>query len=452
MNKSEIIFNYILSNFKLKYEVGDDLLKIDYGIVTDARIRINDSGSNFFDKLENVDPQKVFFKEWNGSKIPFFFGDHSSELISKSEVSVVINVDIIAGAFYFLSGWQEQFVTQKDKFGRYPYQESIQKKLDIEIIPVVNYYFDILKKAIEECYNVRLAERIKGKFMVNISHDIDELDTLWLQEGYHALKKGKILALPVIVLEKLKLINKTNPTISRILEFENNNNLHSDFFFLCKKGMDGLFKNADYEINGEPIVAATRQIIQQGSDIGIHGSFHTHNSIKNLTDDIKTLESVTGRKVNGNRFHFLSYDCKNTPAVLESCNIGYDSTLGFAEYIGFRNAYASVFYLFDLHRFQATKTLEFPLSLMDASLYFPQYMNLNFEQSIVAVKKLINEVEKVNGLLVINWHNTGYLKYKNNWLHPLLTEIIQECKNRSGVFKKMGEICKILSDEKAWSL
>ena len=452
MTRAMIIFNYVMANFKLKYEVGEDLLKIDYGIDTGAKIRINNSGSGFFDQPSKVDLKSAFYHEWKEIKIPFLFGDSVKQLYTSTDSKYEINADIIASTFYFLSCWQEQFAVKNDRFNRFTYKESIQKELNITLIPVVNYYFDILKSVIEECYNVRLAERIKGNFTVNLSHDIDELDTLWLQEGYHALKKGKLVSLPAIVLEKLKLFNKTDPSLSRILGFERSNKLQSDFFFLCRRGMDGLFKNADYDIKGEGIAEASRQIIQEGNEIGVHGSFHTHYSVDKLTDDIKTLESVTGHKVKGNRFHFLSYDCMITPSVLQSCGINYDSTLGFAEHIGFRNGYANAFYLFDIQNFKSTSVIEFPLSLMDASLYFPQYMHTDYEQSFEAVKKLITEIEKVNGLLVINWHNTGYLQYKNNWLQPLLTDIINECRKRQGVFVKMSEVCNLLSDEKAWSL
>ena len=448
MDKDKIIVDYIIANFKLKYEVADTYLNIDYNTTKGAKIRINHSGSGYFNKKEELNLNTVFFKEWNDRNIPFLFGDAQYPLITYDNGNCVINADIIASSFYLLTNWQEQFVKETDRYGRFPFEESIQKKLDFTYLPVVNYYFDMLKTAIEKTYAVKISLRNNSKLSTILSHDIDELEKLWLQDGFHALKKGNVFALPGIVFNHLQKNSTTNPSIKSVLELNKEFNIHSDFFILCSNKHDGVYKNADYQISSTVARNTIQEIVDAENEIGVHGSFFTHQSNEKLADDIQILEKVTKRKIKGNRFHFLSYDCLLTPSILQDCRIQYDSTLGFAEHIGFRNSYADIFLLFDLKNFQSTKVFEFPLALMDASLYFPHYMNCNFDQSVEQVKKLIGEVEKVNGVLVINWHNSSYLKFKNSWLQSLLKEIILICRSKNAAFTTMPEMVRILQPAK----
>ena len=446
--KEEIIVDYILANFKLKYEVDDSYLNIDYNSSKEAKIKIDHSGSGYFNTNIELDLQSVFFKEWNGNNIPFLFGDSQRPLIIFDDNKCTINADIIASSFYFLTGWQEQFIKDVDRYGRFPFKESIQKKLDFTYVPVVNYYFDLLKSAIEKTYSVKISLRNKANLQAIISHDIDELETLWLQEGYHALKKGNIFALPGILWNQLQRNKQSNDSIKSILQLNSDFGIHSDFFFLCNNSNDGVYKNADYNINSGIAHKAIDDVLHSGNEIGVHGSFFTHQSDDKLSKDIRILEKVTRKKIRGNRFHFLSYDSLITPAVLQDCRIQYDSTLGFAEHIGFRNSYADVFFLFDLKKFQSTTVIEFPLSLMDASLYFPHYMNCNYKQSVDEANRLIAEVEKVHGVLVINWHNSSYLKFKNNWLNPLLKEILSICRGKNALFTTMPEMVQFIQPAK----
>ena len=105
-----------------------------------------------------------------------------------------------------------------------------------------------------------------------------------------------------------------------------------------------------------------------------------------------------------------------TPKVLNQAGIKYDTTIGFQESIGFRNSICTPFYLYDFEEKKAFDFLEIPLNIMDCSLEFENYMNLNSEDSFEEIKKLIQEVKKFNGNVCINWHNTYFSDYlKGDW-------------------------------------
>jgi len=48
--------------------------------------------------------------------------------------------DAVASTFFFLSGWQEVHTKASDEHGRFPFEASIQFKLSMADLPVVDWY------------------------------------------------------------------------------------------------------------------------------------------------------------------------------------------------------------------------------------------------------------------------------------------------------------------------
>ena len=108
----------------------------------------------YYGSLENyMGNQRIVFIE---SKKPidvdavFFIDDLpvlSSSMPEKKqwyeirENSLFFYHDVLKSAFFLLSGMQEWHCSETDKFGRFPFAASIQKRLNIVQKPVVNYYF-----------------------------------------------------------------------------------------------------------------------------------------------------------------------------------------------------------------------------------------------------------------------------------------------------------------------
>jgi hypothetical protein len=143
-------FEYFRKNFTLHYNLSG--IEIDYGNVNSNSISIcKNCNDLFWDGLNDIEEDKIVWKIWKGVRIPFLFHNSDREEIYtiSNNGKAVINYDIVASTFYFLSGWNEYTNSRKDEFGRISYNESIIKRLNISSIPVVNYYFDILCEAIQ---------------------------------------------------------------------------------------------------------------------------------------------------------------------------------------------------------------------------------------------------------------------------------------------------------------
>jgi hypothetical protein len=89
------------------------------------------------------------------------------------------------------------------------------------------------------------------------------------------------------------------------------------------------------------------------------------------------------------------------------CGLAYDSTVGYADRIGFRAGTCIPYrpWLFSLDR--AANLLEIPLLVMDGTLL--HYMGLSPEQSLDAVQELVARCRAVGGVFTLLWHNSSLL-------------------------------------------
>ena len=435
---SNIILNYVLKNFLLKYEADKFITEIGYESQDANRIAIKSSGFSYFSNNTANFPSTIYRKGYFGREIPFLFGDADKEIIEIKEDRILIHADIISSAFYFLSGWQEKNVLSHDEFERFKYADSIQYKLKITEVPVVNYYFLVLKEAIEKAFSVKIKTRKTEQFSCFISHDIDDWEKLWMQEAFHALKSLNPIGVTEYLLYKLTG-RDTNKTFEKLLGIEDRHHVKSNFFFIAQKGGEVKNRNADYDLNNKNFQKAIRKLAEQGNEVGVHGSFFTHDSLANLLSDKQKIEAITKSNIIGNRFHFLCFDVNKTPLVLEQTGFRYDSTLGFAEQPGFRNSYADPFYLFNWEKLSGSSVIEFPHTIMDATFYFTKYMNIDSLAAIGKINTMIDEVSKVNGCLVFNWHNTSYMKFKRREWAKVIDDVIETCLNKGARFYTFSE-------------
>ena len=78
----------------------------------------------------------------------------------------------------------------------------------------------------------------------------------------------------------------------------------------------------------------------------------------------------------GNRFHYLMFDPEKTVQILEDCGIKYDTSLMFAEHVGFRRGCCSPFYLYDFEKNRTSPVIEIPLIIMDTTFRNKHYMGI----------------------------------------------------------------------------
>lgn len=422
-------FDYFIKNFRCFYNIEG--VDISYGIKKEAKISIVKNADNsFWNEKMDINPDHIIWKEWKGVKIPFLFENSDvKEIITKTNGKVIINYDIVASSFYFLSGWNEYVSSEKDKFGRVRYDKSIIKKLNISKIPVVNYYFDILKEVISK-YVGCAQKYLWGNydFGIALTHDIDTCKSAWLEGSFSELKKKHFFTIPQLIFKRF--LGKDDWfNFNEISKIEKQYKIVSSFYFLPRKEKINNWKNADYNIKSKSIQKVISFLKKGGNEIGVHGSFGTHTNSKKLKDDIKRVNSSP---IVGNRFHFLMFDPEETVSVLEECGVKYDTTLGFAEQIGFRRGTCFPFYLYNFKKNDISSVIEIPLIVMDASLQNTKYMGLSQKKSLDEVFELIREVKRFMGVFTILWHNTFFSEYKYTGWKDVYLKILDFCDTNNG--------------------
>lgn len=426
---------YIIDTFESIY-LNDSSLSIGFDDTDD--IQIKSKGLDFFNSTTSYTETPIW-KNWNGTKIPFLFSEEDIlPIITFTENSkAIINYDIISCAFFFLSSWQEYHSERRDQYGRFLYSESLQNTYNFITIPVVNYYFDILKSAIETISKKTLKRKLWPDFAlaVSLSHDIDKINSGWLEGGFSELKKLRFSSFCRLMLNRLSGKDPWN-NLSEIISIEKNLTVPSTFFFLTRKGNS----NADYEL--DEVASYFPKILDAKSEYSLHASLGSCDDPVQLDSEKKNLQSET----NGNRFHFLKFEPKTFVQNLDKARFSYDTSLGFAEHIGFRNGFCFPFKPYNISEKKVAEFYEIPLMIMDATLSNKSYMGNN-PNKLKIVYDVINEVSKFNGLLTILWHNNYFSEYKYDGWKSLYIDLIEKLIKKNATFLTCNSITELLKNE-----
>ena len=111
------------------------------------------------------------------------------------------------------------------------------------------------------------------------------------------------------------------------------------------------------------------------------------------------LEFALGEKVFEGRQHVLRFEAPTTWTIWEGANMDLDSTLGFADHVGFRAGIAEQYPVFDVLERKTLNLEEAPLVVMDSSL--KDYQLLTPNDAKAKIDLLIDRVFRVNGLFVL---------------------------------------------------
>ena len=407
---ADVRLAYVLQHFRLAYQ-NAPAVTIGYA-ASRPTIEIREGAGDFFSGAKPY-PSEPNHREWHGQLVPFFF-DAAPEaaLLELHTGHVTISADIIAAAFYLLSGWQEYFSEARDRHGRFPYAASVQKQYGFVALPVVNYYFDVLKTAIEHVTGKPLRRRLwhgNAPFAAFISHDIDNLRSAWKGAAKASLKQGRLLRFGQLLWQHLSQPDAWD-NLEAVAAATAKYGARATFFVLPEHhpGADNT-PNADYSLSAK-LGRRFGALHRQGHELAYHGSIGTATDVAGFKREHRALQHrVPGvPSVDGLRFHYLRWDPRHTLHNLEKTTATYDSTLGFAEHYGFRNSYCHPYYPFNFVSGKPSCLLEIPLNVMDATLHHPNYLQLGALEMLPALTPLFAEIEKFGGVATVLWHNENF--------------------------------------------
>ena len=180
------------------------------------------------------------------------------------------------------------------------------------------------------------------------------------------------------------------------------------FYFLATEEMTAL--DGLYTLEQPWIAALVRRIHERGHEIGLHPSYHSHLDPRRTEAEFHRLlhlakrQGVTQERWGG-RQHYLRWENPVTWSNWEAAGLDYDSTLAYADRIGFRAGTCHEFRPFHLLDRRPLRLRERPLHVMDATLF--EYMKLSPDTAFESVMAVARECRRYGGTLSILWHNSS---------------------------------------------
>ena len=361
--------------------------------------------------------------------------------------TLVFHHDLLKSAFYLLSGYQEYASTSKDILGRYPYEASLQHRMEIIDRPVVNEYFDILVEGIEVfCHYHKIPiqrKSIFGKGAAYLTHDVDRIDKYTFHTVKGCFKKSQFKKGFRWLFHWLNPVNHGNPYWSYpyLSQTENKLGLTSAYFFLNSR-----VKHQDsyYQFDDVRIKRLIQTLEEEGKEIALHAGVMSSNDPNVIKADLEALKKVSRQPIWGNRQHRLLLRLPDTIKHLESAGVRFDSSLGFAPHEGFRNSYCLPFKLFDFENDRIMDVWEIPLIVMDKTLF--GYRKLTYDDAFNSIRELIGRIKRHGGVVTLLFHPDFLDEEEKPGIRNFYERVLNMIMNEEFKYMNGKEIITLLGD------
>jgi hypothetical protein len=337
-----------------------------------------------------------FIQKDVGAKAPLF------RVIDQDHVECAFDLPLVV--LLTLSRWEETLEIPRDIHGRVSASSSVAARDGFLDRPIVDEYALALEQAMQVLFPSwpRKERRLRVKLSVDADHvgiPFRWKNALRHTMHYHApLDSGRDVLgwMGATETPDLRALRETVLLATKCALKP------SVYWKASPPGMrDSGYDPRDYRV---------RRVIDWltdiGADSGVQPGYTTFRSPERLRREVSILREVLGDRPLGGRQHYLRW-CPDTWIHWESCGLSYDSSVGYADRIGFRAGTCIPYrpWLLSLNR--PAELLEIPLIMMDRTLL--GYMHLSPEEVLPVLADCANRCRAVGGVLSVVWHNNTLL-------------------------------------------
>lgn len=359
-------------------------------------LRLDPDTAAYFDSGEPYRAADASALDWNGVPSPVLFPRRSPPGLPTDAP------DLVASAFFWLSGWQEETMTERDEHGRFPYRASLQAALGCAGLPVADHYREVLAEWLLALGVPVRRWRWQGStWAVALTHDVDLLRKRRLGTLARAAlrRDGRRGA---AVRQAAFAPNPRRASLEEMAAAERRRGAGATYFL--KTAARGPW-DVPYSARSAWLRRFVAGLQADGFEVGLHPSYFGYDHLGHLIEERDRLEALTGARPVSVRQHFLRFDAA-TPRLQQAAGFRLDSTLGFARQAGFRRGTCFPFPLFDVRAGAPLGLWELPLTAMDTTLF--THGGLAPAEAERAVADLFAACRRVGGVCVLLWHNTLY--------------------------------------------
>ncbi len=349
---------------------------------------------------------------------------------------IELGIDLLGGAFFLLTRYEELIETERDAHDRFPATASTAYREGFLDRPIVNEYLELLWWALKRLWPA--LERQRRQPRVVLSHDVDTpwriLDKpLWwtlLAAGADVVQRGD----PPTAVRRLRSYRAVRSggheqdlhfTFDYIMDLSEELGLRSAFYFIC--GQTEARLDGNYEVGDDRIRGLLRRIHRRGHEIGLHPSYRTFEDGEQVRREFGRLREVCEQEgisqaAWGGRQHYLRWRSPTTWQIWEDAGLDYDSTLSFADRAGFRCGTCYEYPVFNLRARRRLKLRERPLIVMEDSLR--KYAGLSRPQASAVLFDLSDRCRRYGGDFTLLWHNSMlFAERQKAWYRSILERI-----------------------------
>lgn len=375
---------------------------------------------------------KVPLQELEGvNGVPVLYGSKS---IKRENGTIVLYADLVSGAFFLLSRYEEMIKrSARDKYSRFlaEYTDFFHKYW---AVPIVDAYAEYLEMLFDELSGSGSQKYGKNRFSkIYLTHDVDQpfrfyrLDCVfkqWIKNLFH-------IGLYIDNCMQKYLTQQNDPydTFDQMIHVDTSFQDQYDkdtvkviYFIITAK--PHLWNNY-CPINSNRFIRLLKTIVDSGAELGLHLGLEAGLNSKRISKEADIFLDYAQKDGIKSRHHFLRWSEPEQVSDMQAAGIVEDYTLGYADYIGFRVGTCYPYRYINPCTVEVTNVEIHPLEIMDGTL--DSYMGLSKNDAFDKCKRIIDQVYHYGGELDLLWHNTSfYMKnYRSDLYKDLLEYILQ---------------------------
>jgi hypothetical protein len=358
-------------------------------------------------------------------KIPFSSSDkaHIGELFASDGAgSFRCDVDLPLSVLFTLCRFEETFRSQLDVHGRFPATASIAWRDGFLDRPVVDECGLAFQAVLQHLLPRWQPER--SELRVKLSHDVDEIGIPFsLRSAAAKTLKSHRPDYTVRDLVSSTLHTETSGIvgIKRLVRFSADRKLDSAVYWKSSRRSP---HDTGYSLRDELLRNLIQSLSQRGLELGIHPSYETFRNPELLKAEAQSVRHALGRYKIGGRQDYLRW-CPESWVHWESAALSYDSSVGFADHIGFRAGTCVPYRPWLWSERRVADLVEIPLLIIDSALR--GYMKAGPENALALMQTLVDRCRVVGGVFTIAWHNTTLLDRGYTNVYRRLLDELRDC-------------------------
>ena len=338
--------------------------------------------------------------------------------------------DWLGEIFEWLSCADEYSVRERDSWQRVPFNTSyVGRHLLDGRIPYAATAMRILNLTICQALGRNVTQppspSSSVKHFVIPTHDIDYFP-VGRTNGLHRLLKNAAVSLvsskdPALAIRQIGkalqfALGKRNPMdqIQALSSLEQHKGVTASYYFLprCVHPRD-----ANYSLETPGVIGTLRSLTSAGMEIGVHGTYSCLERAGGLADEYR-LARAAGFPATGGRQHWLRFTLDRLISSLESAGACYDTSLGWADRVGYRGGACFAFPPYNFEQERAANFLEIPMIVMDVAL---RDQGSRAETWYSETTRVLSASRRLGwGGISLLWHPTAF---GGGWLAPEAGEV-----------------------------